>query len=81
MAVQQVISRARTARFVGQTMKVLVEGTGTDDDGRAIVVGRSYRDAPEVDGLVFGYGAADVGQFAKIAINKTTDYDLWGEIV
>lgn len=81
MAVQQVISRARTARFVGQTMKVLVEGTGTDDDGREIVVGRSYRDAPEVDGLVFGYGAAEVGQFANVSINKATDYDLWGEIV
>ncbi len=80
MAVQQTVSAARTARFVGRTVKVLVEGVGEDDDGQPIVVGRSFRDAPEVDGLVFGRGVAPVGTFATIQITRTTDYDLWGDV-
>jgi ribosomal protein S12 methylthiotransferase len=51
MLAQQSISLARNQRFLGQTLPILVEGT---NDG--ISVGRSYRDAPEVDGLVFAEG-------------------------
>lgn len=80
MEVQQAVSAARTARFVGRTMKVLVEGTGEAEDGQPIVVGRSFRDAPEVDGLVFGRGVAPLGTFVKVYITRTTDYDLWGDV-
>jgi len=80
MGVQQAISAARTARFIGRTIPVLVEGTGADDDGQPIVVGRSFRDAPEVDGMVFAYGQAEVGAFAQVAVTRSTDYDLWGSV-
>ncbi|MBP8252867.1 MAG: 30S ribosomal protein S12 methylthiotransferase RimO [Herpetosiphon sp.] len=81
MELQQAISRERTARFKGQTLKILIEGTGSDDGGNAISIGRSYRDAPEVDGMVFVRGNAHVGEFANVQITHTTDYDLWGNVV
>ena len=81
MGVQQAVSAARTARFLGRSIKVLVEGIGADDDGQPIVVGRSYRDAPEVDGMVFAHGSAPIGSFATVQVNRTTDYDVWGHVV
>lgn len=80
MGVQQAISAARTARWQGRTLRMLVEGTGEDEQGQPIVVGRSFRDAPEVDGLVFAYGSAPAGGFATVRVTRTTDYDLWGTL-
>ncbi len=80
MALQQGISAQRTARMHGRTLKVLVEGNGSADDGRPLVVGRSFRDAPEVDGLVFAYGSAPVGSFVEVQVTSTTEYDVWGEL-
>ncbi len=76
MALQQQISLARNQRLVGSTLDVLIEGTG---DG--ISIGRTYRDAPEVDGVVIIQNELAVGEFAKVRITGGMEYDLTGEAV
>lgn len=79
MQLQQGISRARNSRWHGRTIDVLVEGHGTADDGRPVALGRSFRDAPEIDGQVFVWGELPVGTIAPVKITATTEYDLWGK--
>jgi len=74
MAVQQPISLAKNQALVGQTLDVLVEGQG---DGMS--VGRSYRDAPEIDGLVLVQAELPVGQIVPVHITAALEYDLVGE--
>lgn len=74
MRLQQGISLERNRSFVGKTMEVLVEGE--TDDG---MFGRSYRDAPEIDGLVYLPGStARPGTFVEAKIAEATEYDLIG---
>jgi ribosomal protein S12 methylthiotransferase len=73
MEVQQRISLEKNQAFVGQTLEVLIEGRG---DG--ISLGRSYRDAPEIDGLVLVEGVLPVGQIVPIRITGALAYDLTG---
>jgi ribosomal protein S12 methylthiotransferase len=73
MALQQRISLERNQAFVGRTLDVLIEGQG---DG--LSVGRSYRDAPEVDGTVILEGQAPVGQLLPVRITGALAYDLTG---
>ncbi len=75
MALQQKISLAKNQAFVGQTLDVLIEGQG---DG--LSVGRSYRDAPEIDGLVLVDGHAPPGEIVPVRINGALEYDLSGII-
>jgi len=72
---QQGISLARNAALIGREMDVLVEGSG---DG--LSAGRTYRDAPEIDGLVLIPGEAPVGEFISVRITGAMEYDLVGEI-
>jgi ribosomal protein S12 methylthiotransferase len=58
---------------VGKTLDVLVEGEG---DG--ISVGRSFRDAPEIDGLVIVEGRLPVGEIVPVHITGAMAYDLAG---
>ncbi|MBI4786648.1 MAG: 30S ribosomal protein S12 methylthiotransferase RimO [Chloroflexi bacterium] len=74
MALQQKISLAKNARFIGEEVDVLVEGTG---DG--VSIGRSYRDAPEVDGVVIVQKELPVGHFAQVKITQAMEYDLLAE--
>lgn len=76
MAVQQPISLAKNQRLVGQTMDVLVEGFG---DG--VSIGRTYRDAPEIDGLVFVPGELPLGEIVPVRIDGAMVHDLTGEMV
>jgi ribosomal protein S12 methylthiotransferase len=71
MALQQSISLAKNQAFVGRVLPILVEGYG---DG--ISVGRSYRDAPEIDGLVIVPGELPVGEIVPVRIDGATTYDL-----
>lgn len=71
MAVQQEISLRKNQAWVGKSMRVLVEGEG---DG--VSVGRCYRDAPEVDGLVIIDGRLPVGQMVDVTITGAMPYDL-----
>jgi ribosomal protein S12 methylthiotransferase len=73
MELQQRISLEKNQAFVGQILDVLVEGRG---DG--ISLGRSYRDAPEIDGLVLLEGDAPVGRIVPACITGAMTYDLAG---
>jgi len=75
MALQQGISLESNRAQIGRTLAVLVEGQG---DG--LSVGRSYRDAPEIDGLVLLPGRVPVGSMVAARITDSMEYDLIGEI-
>jgi ribosomal protein S12 methylthiotransferase len=74
MALQQNVLRSIQGRFVGKTMRVLIE-----KQGEGGWLGRSHADAPEIDGTVRGKGAVKVGEFANIRILKASEYDLSGQ--
>ena len=81
MSAQQGIAAKQAARFVGRTLSMLVEGVGEDEDGAPVVAGRTYREAPEVDGLVFAGGTGEAGDWTEVRITASGDYDLFGEVV
>ena len=72
---QQPISLAKNQAQVGRTLDVLVDGYG---DG--ISVGRTYRDAPEIDGMVFVPGELPVGELVPVRIDGAMVYDLTGVV-
>jgi ribosomal protein S12 methylthiotransferase len=73
MVLQQSISLAKNQDQVGRTLPVLVEGFG---DG--VSIGRSYRDAPEIDGLVIVPGELPLGEIVPVHISGAMTYDLSG---
>ncbi len=73
MALQQGISLEKNQAFVGKTLSVLIEGQG---DG--ISLGRTYRDAPEIDGMVVVEGAIPPGEMTPVRITGAMTYDLSG---
>jgi ribosomal protein S12 methylthiotransferase len=75
MEMQQAISLKSNQAQVGRTLDVLIEGQG---DG--LTLGRSYRDAPEIDGMVILEGTAPVGQFVPVKIDGAMTYDLTGQV-
>lgn len=75
MELQQSISLERNQQFVGKTLPVLIEGF---NDGLSI--GRSYRDAPEIDGLVLVEGEIPVGEIVPVRITGALAYDLTGTV-
>ncbi|MFN4164117.1 MAG: 30S ribosomal protein S12 methylthiotransferase RimO [Ferrovibrio sp.] len=78
MATQQKISARRLKRFVGRTLDVLV-----DETKRTTATGRSFADAPEIDGIVKIKNAAGVkvGDMIKVKIEKADAYDLTGSAI
>jgi len=76
MAAQQCISLLRNQEQVGRRLEVLVEGVG---DG--LSVGRSYRDAPEIDGLVLVPGQLPLARMTPVVITGAMEYDLLGEAI
>lgn len=80
MRQQRKIAAKRAKRFVGRELDLLVEGTGEDEDGSPVVAGRTYREAPEVDGLVFARGQAETGSMVRVRIEEAADYDLFGTV-
>ena len=82
MEVQQPISLRKNQEQVGKVLDILVEGQGEiAESGAPLVMGRSYRDAPEVDGLVLvpGIAEAPAGEVLQVHINGALEYDLVGE--
>lgn len=73
MLLQQGLSLARNRAQIGRTLEVLTEGSQ-----EALTVGRCYRDAPEVDGLVLIDGALPVGEMVAVTIAQGLEYDLVG---
>jgi ribosomal protein S12 methylthiotransferase len=78
-AVQQQVSLRKNQRWIGRTLRVLVEGTG-EAEGRPVVIGRSFRDAPEIDNFVWAFGEAPVGTFVDVLVERATAYDVWGRV-
>ena len=76
MELQQNISLQVNQSYTGKTLDVLVEGY---DNG--LTIGRSYRDAPEIDGLVFAEGRAEIGQIVPVKITGAMAYDLTGTLL
>ena len=81
MTQQQAIAARRARSFVGRTLDMLVEGEGEDEDGNPVVAGRTYREAPEVDGLVFARGGAEPGSRVRIRVESSSEYDLFGRVL
>ena len=75
MELQQRISLQKNEAWVGRTLEVLMEG-----EGEGLSVGRSYRDAPEIDGLVIVEGQAPLGQIVPVTITGAMVYDLAGRL-
>ncbi|MBM3123811.1 MAG: 30S ribosomal protein S12 methylthiotransferase RimO [Chloroflexi bacterium] len=73
MESQGSISLQVNQALVGKTLEVLVEGF---DNGLSI--GRSYRDAPEIDGMVFVEGKSKIGEMIPVRITGAMTYDLTG---
>lgn len=81
MALQQEIAFDKTAGMEGEVTWALIEGRLPDEN---VYVARTYRDAPDIDGYVFVSGADRelmTGDFAKVRITGSLDYDLTAELV
>ena len=76
MTLQQGISLERNLAWVGRTLDVLIEG-----QSEGISLGRSYRDAPEIDGLVIVEGQAETGDLLPVRITGAMAYDLTGQFL
>jgi len=77
MELQGRISRERNSLFADKTLRVLVEEIDRDDN---LAWGRSYRDAPEVDGMISveGGGALAPGSWVNVTVADFAEHDLFG---
>ena len=80
MELQQDIAFEKAFETVGQTMRVLIEGKVADEDA---YVGRTYRDAPDVDGYIFINTQEQLvtGDFVDVKVTGADEYDLIGELI
>ncbi len=81
MELQKQISAEKCFEQVGKTLKVIIEGSLSGETG--VYCGRSYKDAPDIDGLVFVESDREIisGEIIDVYIKNATDYDLYGEEV
>ena len=81
MKLQNKISKENIKNKIGNEYEVLVEGIA---DSNKYYVGRSYMDAPDIDGIVYipkaRQNIIEIGSFVKVKIIETNDYDLVGKI-
>ena len=77
MQVQQSIAAQRNSSCVGQQVEVLIE---QEHPETGVLVGRSARFAPEVDGLVYVRGSASLGSMVSVNFTAADVYDLYGEV-
>jgi len=80
MELQQEIAFDNAEKMIGREMLVMIEGKVADENA---YVGRTYRDAPNVDGLIFINTEEELlsGDFAKVKITGALEYDLIGELL
>ncbi len=78
MELQQQISARRLAAKIGRELDVIIDEV--DEEG---AIGRSFADAPEIDGVVYLNDEKSVkpGDIVKVKIEHADEYDLWGSIV
>ncbi len=79
MEQQQEIAFSKAHGMVGEEVLVMIEGKVADEEA---YVGRTYKDAPDVDGLVFVHAGRELmtGDFAWVKVTGAADYDLIGEL-
>lgn len=80
MELQQEIAFDKAEDMIGREVLVMIEGKVADGNA---YVGRTYRDAPNVDGLIFINTDVELisGDFAKVKVTGALDYDLIGELM
>lgn len=78
MTLQAGISLQKNQQLKHKIFSMLVEGT---DPEHNILVGRTYRDAPEIDGLMIAEGTAEVGDMLSVRVKGAMQHDLYGEVV
>ena len=80
MELQQDIVFDQAEDRIGEELLVMIEGKVADENA---YVGRTYRDAPNVDGLIFVNTSEELmsGDFAKVKVTGSADYDLIGELL
>ncbi|MGY3915770.1 30S ribosomal protein S12 methylthiotransferase RimO [Aeromonas australiensis] len=78
MELQQQVSIRKLARKVGQVLTVIIDEV--DEEG---ATGRSFADAPEIDGLVYLNGETGLkpGDMVKVRIDESDEYDLWASLI
>ena len=98
MELQQEISAEKAEGRIGKVYEVLVEGTvpvdsvngeafasimEVNEDGKKVYIGRTYMDAPDVDGQVFFESDYEImsGELAEVEIIASDEYDLFGVLV
>lgn len=80
MELQQEIAFDKAEDMIGREVLVMIEGKVADENA---YVGRTYRDAPNIDGLIFINTDVELisGDFAKVKVTGALDYDLIGELM
>ena len=80
MELQQEIAFARAETMEGQEILVMIEGKVADEN---VYVGRTQKDAPNVDGLIFINTDREMmsGDFARVKVTGALEYDLIGELM
>jgi ribosomal protein S12 methylthiotransferase len=80
MILQQEIAFEKAVKSQGRELKVIIEGKLPEDN---VYIGRTYQDAPNVDGYIFVSSANELlsGDFVKVKVLKAKDYDLIAEII
>lgn len=80
METQLAVNNEKNNEKIGKTFEVLIEGY---DDYIRCYYGRSYADAPEIDGKIFFISGRPlkIGDYEKVKINDTVEYDLLGELI
>ncbi|MFA6449959.1 MAG: 30S ribosomal protein S12 methylthiotransferase RimO [bacterium] len=89
MELQSEISLKKNRELVGRELEIIVEcekisiarEVGISKRKKTYGAGRSYRDAPEIDGLIYFTGVAAAGDFARVIIQDAEEYDLYGKII
>jgi ribosomal protein S12 methylthiotransferase len=78
MQKQAEISQEKLLNKVGKTIEVLIDEVDGDD-----IIGRSFADAPEIDGNVFVQSnqKLSIGDLVNVKIDSAGEYDLWGEYI
>ena len=80
MELQQEIAFEQAENMIGKEVLVMIEGKVAEENA---YVGRTYKDAPNVDGLIFVNTDAELmsGDFAKVKVTGACEYDLIGELM
>lgn len=80
MELQQEIAFEQSEKMIGRTLNVLIEGKLPEDN---VFIGRTYKDAPNVDGYIFVSSSEEImsGEFVTVKVTGAKEYDLIGEVI